>query len=81
MRHKLVSPPVSSHFSFFLPSTKFRTQVLKEMQPDLIPIPAERTEIFSLCGRCAASGIEDAQRVVKRFTPHCGRLQNHVPFA
>ena len=67
-----------------------KTHVLIGMQPDLIPAPAERTESFSLRGRCATTGIEDAQRVVRvarkndvveRFTLPRGRLEDHVPFA
>jgi hypothetical protein len=51
-----------------------------EMQPDLIPTPAERTEVFLLRGRYAATVIKDAQRVVQvarendvveRFTLPC----------
>ena len=53
------------------------------MQPDLIPTPVERTEGISLRERCATTGVEDAQRVVRvagkdhvveRFTLPCGRL-------
>jgi len=35
------------------------------MQPDLIPIPAERTENSLLHGHCATTGIENAQRVLR----------------
>lgn len=67
-----------------------KTHVLIGMQPDLIPTPAERTEDFSLRGRCATTGIEDAQRVVRvarknnvveRFALPRGCLEDHVPFA
>ena len=66
-----------------------KTHVVIGMQPDLILSPAERTEDFSLCGGCATSSIEDAERVVRvarendvveRFTLPRGCLEDHVSF-
>ena len=66
------------------------THALIGMQPDLILIPAERTENISLRGRCATTGVEDAQCVIRvarendvieRFTLPRSCLQDRIPSA